>query len=128
MVVSDANIIDSSENVIDESFFEINASRHGLIKNLIKNSYLGCAMAFNRKVLEKALPFPADIPMHDWWIALIAEIYGRVYFIDDKLINYRRHSDNASHTGEKSSYSLFMKVSFRLIMLKNLMLRCLFRV
>ncbi|MFA5216266.1 glycosyltransferase family 2 protein [Sulfuricurvum sp.] len=123
LVFSDANIIDSNRKVLHESFYHLNGSKQGLIKNIIKNSYLGCTMAFNRKILEKSLPFPKDLPMHDWWIGLIGEMYGRTYFIDEKLISYRRHGNNASPAGEKSQYSLSKKIFFRFIMIKNLFLK-----
>lgn len=123
LVLSDADIIDEHGNILQESFYEINGSRKGVIKNIIKNSYLGCTMAFNGKVLEKSLPFPKDLPMHDWWIGLVSELYGKTYFIEDKLISYRRHGNNASPTGEKSKYSLMQKIFFRLVMTKNLIWR-----
>jgi glycosyltransferase involved in cell wall biosynthesis len=123
LVLSDADIIDEHGKNLHESFYKLNGSRNGLIKNIVKNSYLGCTMAFNRKVLDKSLPFPKDIPMHDWWIGLIAEMYGKTYFIEDKLISYRRHGNNASPTGEKSKYSLMQKIVFRLVMVKNLIWR-----
>ena len=123
LVLSDTDIIDANGNILNKSFYQMNGSQNGLLKNLVKNSYLGCTMAFNQKILQKSLPFPKDIAMHDWWIGLIAEIYGKTYFIDEKLIYYRRHGSNASPAGEKSHYSLLQKVSFRLIMIKNLILR-----
>lgn len=79
-------------------------------------------MAFNKKILDKSLPFPKDLPMHDSWIGLIGEMYGKVYFIEDKLISYRRHGNNVSPTGEKSKYSLKQKLVFRLKLIKNLFL------
>ncbi len=124
-VVTDATIIDSQGNSIDNSFYLLNESKKGLLNNLVKNSYLGCTMAFNRKILKKALPFPKDIPMHDWWIGLVAEVYGKIYFMDEKLIKYRRHGGNASPAGEKSHYSFLKKFLFRLVMIKNLILRYL---
>jgi len=123
LVLSDADIIDENGNVLQESFCKLNGSKSGLFKNIVKNSYLGCTMAFNKKILEKSLPFPSDLPMHDWWIGLIAEMYGKIYFTNDKLISYRRHGNNASPTGEKSKYSLRQKIMFRLIMIKNLIRR-----
>jgi glycosyltransferase involved in cell wall biosynthesis len=123
LVLSDANIIDSDGNQTDESFYKLNGSKSGVINNIVKNSYLGCTMAFNKNILEASLPFPKDIPMHDWWIGLIAEIYGKTYFIDDKLISYRRHGNNASPTGEKSKYTFFKKIMFRLLIIKNLIRR-----
>jgi glycosyltransferase involved in cell wall biosynthesis len=123
LVLSDADVIDEKGNILNESFYALNGSKNGLIKNIVKNSYLGCTMAFNRKVLNKSLPFPKEIPMHDWWIGLIAEMYGKTYFIEDKLISYRRHGNNASPTGEKSIYSFKRKILFRLILIKNLIWR-----
>ncbi len=123
LVLSDADIIDEKGNILHKSFYKLNGSKNGFIKNIVKNSYLGCTMAFNKKILDKSLPFPKDLPMHDWWIGLIGEMYGEVYFIEDKLISYRRHGNNVSPTGEKSKYSFFQKVIFRLIMIKNLIKR-----
>jgi glycosyltransferase involved in cell wall biosynthesis len=120
LVLSDADVIDENGVVIGDSFYRINCSKSGLINNLIKNSYLGCSMAFNRKILDKALPFPDDLPMHDWWIGLIGNIYGETYFIDKKLFSYRRHSSNVSCAGKKSSFSLAYKIWFRYVILKSI--------
>lgn len=115
LVLSDAYIVDSNGRVLHDSFYKINGSKKGFLKNIIKNSYLGCAMAFNRKTLEACLPLPSNIPMHDWWIGLVAETHGRVVHLDEKFINHRRHSNNTSFTGEVSQYSFFKKIYFRLI-------------
>ena len=96
LVLHDATIIDASSKIIENSFFERRNSKKGLINNIVKNSYLGCCMAFKKELLTYALPFPAKIEMHDWWIGLIAEKYGRVNFMKDKLIGYRRHGNNVS--------------------------------
>lgn len=106
LVISDAIIINDNSEVINPSFYELRKSGPGLFKNFYKNTYLGCCMAFNRKILDKALPFPPDIPMHDIWLGLVAEIYGNVCFCNEKLIRYRRHSGNASTTGFKSTNSI----------------------
>jgi glycosyltransferase involved in cell wall biosynthesis len=122
LILSDAEVVDKYCNIIEDSFYSKNGSKKGLVKNIIKNSYLGCTMAFNRNILEKALPFPRDLPMHDWWIGLVGELYGETYFIKNKLISYRRHDNNASTTSEKSEYSFTRKVFFRLSIIKNLIL------
>ncbi len=123
VVISDADIIDEHGKILQDSFYKLNGSKSGFAKNIVKNSYIGCAMAFNKKILDKSLPFPRDIPLHDWWIGLIGEMYGKTYFIEDKLISYRRHENNASPTGEKSKYSTLRKISFRISLMKNLILR-----
>lgn len=123
LIVSDADIIDENGNVLHNSFYKLNGSKAGFLKNIIRNSYIGCAIAFNKKILKKSLPFPKDLPMHDWWIGLIGEMYGRTCFIEDKLISYRRHDSNASATGDKSPFSFVQKVLFRLVIIKNLIKR-----
>ncbi len=128
IVLSDCHIIDQSAQLIHPSFYALSGSKQGLINNVIRNSYIGCCMAFNRKILSRVLPFPPDTPMHDWWIGLIGEMYGKTLFCKEKLIAYRRHEDNLSATGQKSQYHLYKKVSFRIILLKNLLKRWLLHV
>ncbi len=120
LVVSDCVIVDSRHTQTNQSFFELNRSGEGLFRNLLSNSYMGCCMAFKRKVLQKALPFPAKIPMHDLWIGLIAEVYFNVIFIPDQLVFHRRHLNNASPTSTPSPYSLIQKLGFRYKLVKHL--------
>jgi len=124
LVVSDCIIINENEDILQESFFKIRGSKKGLLNNLIKNSYMGCCMAFNRRILDIALPFPDNLPMHDMWIGMIGELYGKTYFCDQKLIKYRRHENSASPTCGPSPYTLIDKISFRL----NLLLRIIARL
>ena len=126
LVVSDASLVDANGFITDDSFFELRKSGAGLFKNIYKNTYLGCCMAFNRNILKKSLPFPARIPMHDIWLGLIAEKRGNTYFCKEKLVHYRRHSSNASPTGEKSCYSTLEKILFRYNLIFSLMRRCYF--
>lgn len=114
LVVSDCCLIDANETLLADSFFYQLGSRSGFLKNLYKNSFLGCCMAFRRSILEETLPFPPAIAMHDIWIGLIAELYGSTYFCPEKLVRYRRHGSSASTTGRKSSASFTSQVSYRL--------------
>ncbi len=122
-VVSDAIVVDSNLTTIYPSFFKLRNSGVGILKNIIKNSYVGCCMAFRSSLLTKIIPFPRNIPMHDIWIGLNAEKYGKSIFIDDRLIMYRRHSNNASVTAEKSNNSLFRKMKMRLYIVRALIFR-----
>lgn len=120
-VVSDCYVTDEQLHVTAESFYAANATRPGVLYNLLRrNGYLGCCMAFRRCVLQKSLPFPANIPMHDIWIGNVAACKFRVKFIDDKLIYFRRHASNASVTARKSPYSCLKKIGFRWRVLSHL--------
>lgn len=118
VVQSDAAVVNSKLEVLYPSYFDLTGSDTGLIKNLWKNNYIGCNMAFRRKVLDIALPFPKDIPMHDMWIGITGEFLFKTYFIGDKLLLYRRHNSTASQTGFKSPFTLEQKIKFRINVIK----------
>ncbi|MGP1361790.1 MAG: glycosyltransferase family 2 protein [Candidatus Fimenecus sp.] len=102
LVVHDAKITDENLNTIENSYFEVRNCKSGFLKNILKNSYIGCCMAFKKELLNYCLPFPNKIPMHDQYLGLIAEKYGKVEFIPKTLIKYRRHSGNSTvlnHSG-----------------------------
>ena len=48
-------------------------------------------MAFRRELLERILPFPESLPMHDQWIGLMAEKSGTVRLLRMPLLLYRRY-------------------------------------
>ena len=122
LVMTDCVITDESLNPLYKSFYKLKNAGKGLVKNLVSNTYQGSNMAFKRKVMDIALPFPNNIPMHDMWIGFVCELFFSVYFIPEKLSFYRRHSDNASTSSRKSEYSFFQQLRFRLQLLKNISL------
>jgi glycosyltransferase involved in cell wall biosynthesis len=122
LAVSDCSIVDEQLRVIAPSFFEARGSGPGVVKNLWRNSYLGCCMAFRRQVLDYVLPFPASIPMHDWWIGLMVNLRGRVRFLDEALVRYRRHGENATYA-VISQAPFLQQLRWRLSMLGALLAR-----
>jgi glycosyltransferase involved in cell wall biosynthesis len=123
LTVSDCKVVDENLAEIHPSFFAIRGSVSGFIKNLIKNSYLGCCMAFRKELLPSILPIHHSAPMHDMWIGMIAETVGKVGFIREPLILYRRHGKNASPTAEKSNFSLYQQIKFRMVLFCLVILR-----
>ena len=119
LVVHNCTLISETGGKLMDSYFEYRHSGPGRFKNFMKNTYMGCCMAFDAELKDKILPIPTDIEMHDQWIGLIAERYGKSVFIDDKLILYRRHEENASDCFNHYGFSKML--SNRLKLLKNLM-------
>ena len=96
-VLHNAEIVD--ENGIPTgaaSLFAVRGSRTGILKNLIKNSYVGCCMAFRKELVPVICPIPKEMYMHDYWIGTAAEYMGKVCLLDEPLIGYRRHSSNVT--------------------------------
>ncbi len=97
VVVHDCTLIDEAGTVTMPSFFEYKGSGRGFIKNFMRNTFMGCCMAFDARMVSLIIPVPSDIEMHDQWIGLLAEMCGsRTCFILDSLIKYRRHGSNES--------------------------------
>lgn len=104
LIISDAYVTDENLNIMEPSFFKFMNSNGGVIKNFIKNTFLGCCMAFRKELRGLILPFPQNIPMHDSWIGILAQLYGNVLFMPEKLVYYRRHGGNASAL-ERNSFT-----------------------
>jgi len=118
VIVSDSKVVDSELNVLKESFFEIHNSRPGILKNIKKSMYYGSCMAFNRKMMEKALPFPPTEEIgHDLWIGLVGEIFGKVYFLQEPLILYRRHEDVHCSILSRSTRPIYKQIWGRIVIL-----------
>ncbi len=117
LILHDAEIIDDANNVIYESYFKINSSVPGIIRNIVSNAYLGCCMVIKKRYLDKALPFPTIPVPHDMWIGLLYEYFGNVIYLEKTLLSYRRHGENVSNAGEKSKNNIFFKLNYRVIFL-----------
>lgn len=119
LVLHDAYIVDEKCNIIEDSLFNLRGSKPGFIKNVVKNSYVGCCMAFRKGLLTHCLPFPDKIEMHDWWIGLVAEKIGKTSLIHEPYLMYRRHTENVSSFHHHPvSKMVFNRVYFMIQLLK----------
>ncbi len=117
LVLHDASVTDATLNITDESCFAIHGTNASFIKNLVKNTFVGCCMAFTKELMHEALPFPDGLPMHDWWIALIAmKKKHKTVLLKKPLILWRRHGNNV--TGGKTSAT--QKIAWRIKMISSL--------
>ena len=107
LIQHDAIVVDENDNVLFESFAAHRKVKTGIIKNLIKNSYHGCCIAFRKELKNEILPIPDNIYLHDEWIGLVAELNGKTYFLNEKLIKYRRHSENNSSFKHLPFFKMF---------------------
>jgi len=111
MIMSDITVVDNELNPTIESFYAYRGSRAGVIKNIVKNSYIGCAMSFRKELKQQILPIPRNVPMHDMWIGLVADMKKAALLIPEKLIYYRRH--NSTVTTVENNSTLKEKVIWR---------------
>jgi len=121
LVVANALVVDDNLTPTGVTLFEQLPPRTGFWPNLWKNSFVGCCMAFRRSLLQRAMPMPAHTPWHDWLLGLLACLQGDgVRHLQTPMLLYRRHSSNASATGQTSKNSFRQKLSLRTHMLRAL--------
>lgn len=117
LIIHDAIIVDENKKNVCDSFFRYRNSKNGIVKNIIKNSYIGCCMCFDSSIKKYILPIPNRIEMHDQWIGVINEKIGKSVFLNYKLIYYRRHNNNAS---SMKHYPLMKMIKNRIVFIYEL--------
>lgn len=125
LVIHDCKTVNNDMIVLQESRFDFFHIKGGFFHHLIKSRYLGCCMAFDRTLLNKALPFPKNDALveHDIWIAAVGLLYFKTELLREQLILYRRHGNNVSDGGFEKGYSFFNKIYRRIYRLV-----CLLRI
>lgn len=121
LVCTNSEMTDGELNIIEPNFFSIYHSGPGVFKNALNNTYYGSCMAFRRSLLKDALPMPSTREIgHDIWLGLVAEMTGKVRFIDTPYLLYRRHEDAKTSTNgllHRSKRPLWLKIWSRVVVL-----------
>jgi glycosyltransferase involved in cell wall biosynthesis len=91
-------VVDENLNKISDSFWDYQYIKpdfcNTLPRLLVTNSVTGCATIINKNLREIIIPVPDGVIMHDWWIAIVASVFGKLFWIPDRLILYRQHGKN----------------------------------
>ncbi len=101
LVHTDLTLIDEYGNLLASSFFEkkgISFDSNKSLNQLLGHSgVMGNTIFMNRLLVEKVIPFPPGLKYHDYWIALVNELYGVRKTINKITVNYRLHEKNVSN-------------------------------
>ena len=125
LIVSDLKVVDKNLKLIYYSYFKFRKVKSGFFFNIFKNCYIGAGIAFRKKFLNKILPIPKLILIHDVWLGLIAEFYKTSKFIYKSLTLYRRHENNYSNIN--FTFNFFYIIKNRLILIIYLIKRIIFK-
>ena len=83
---------------------------------ILKNTVIGCFICVNREFLNKFVTLiPRGYIYHDHWVAIIASIYSKIFFINKDLIKYRRHNSTNTKTNK-----FFTKIFDRFLIIYSL--------
>jgi len=123
---SDLSMIDSNGQCVHESYFRYRRYSIGNAKSLAgilgQNGVMGNTILMNRALARLALPFPENVHVHDYWLALLAEIYGERRLLGRAGVSYRIHSGNASNSTNSMKFGLlrhFTKISWQRLLQRD---------
>lgn len=97
LIHTDLKVVDRDLRIISESFWKfqhINPEFKKINNLLLTNNVTGCTMMINRELKKLSMPIPENSVMHDWWIALVASVFGVTAYINSATILYRQHGKN----------------------------------
>lgn len=98
MVHTDMRVVDENLQVINPSFWgysHLDGGRLALNQLLVQNVVTGCTIMINRRLAKKICGCEMNhVLMHDWWIALVASVCGKVGYLSEQTMNYRQHGEN----------------------------------
>ena len=115
IICSDLILVEKNNNVVDTSLYrhvDLRFYSQDQFKYLVNSNFVvGCTTLFQSYLKNYILPFPENIPFHDWWIALVASTMGNIIFYAEPLVRYRYHGNNNSKTGKRNIVnSIFEKI------------------
>jgi len=101
LVHSDLEVIDSNGKTVHKSFFDLKgysfSSKKSLSIMISRSGIMGNTILFNQALKDIILPFYDNIPMHDYYIGVLNEIYGKRITINKTLVKYRIHNANVGN-------------------------------
>lgn len=121
LVFGDAEVIDGNGEKIADSWRTLaKISTELPMKAEIAgiNNVTGCLSLFRAELLEKIVPIPEGISVHDRWIAMLAMKFGGVTAIPEKIVQYRLHGQNA--VGNRNDMSLSQVLDTQILWAKAL--------
>lgn len=112
----DAEVINDYDELIDASYFGKHKTNETFLGALYKCRTLGCCIGFKRSSLGNRFKFHRSYEKlpYDYAITLFALAFYDCYFTKNVYHQYRRHDQNVSRGGAKSTTSFFQKIGFRI--------------
>ena len=111
LVFGDLEVVDEKLNTIYPSFGDFMLLNRKINKyidsykvNYLYNCVTGCTILSKKEFIKDILPLPNDskyVP-HDYWMALMIALKGKLAYIPEKYIKYRQHGNNQIGTDKIS--------------------------
>lgn len=120
MVHSDLSMIDSNSKKTADSYFKFRSYKLGKKKDighiLGPCGVMGNTILINKLLHTKLFPFPKNLKVHDYWIAVVNETLGLRLTLNTPLVRYRIHENNLSNSSQNISKNLFTKLQTKCLL------------
>ncbi|MCX3067000.1 glycosyltransferase family 2 protein [Cetobacterium somerae] len=97
LIHTDLKVVDDELNILANSFWQfqnLNPNRKTHNYLIVQNNITGCTMMINRELADLSNGNFFNGIMHDWVIAIIASLKGKIDYINESTILYRQHEKN----------------------------------
>lgn len=100
LIHTDLKFVNADLSLIAKSYYAYKnkkAENISFFQLLNNNLFVGCTLMINRSLIDKANKYDNinNIYMHDWWVGLLASLFGRIGFVNEQTLLYRQHEENA---------------------------------
>jgi len=116
LIFSDSTTIDEDNNILQENYFSQTAnliSSSNSLNYIFGSGISAHAMLFKSDLLPFIFPIPQVGIYPDWWIIFVASNNGKIKFLQDSLVLYRRHTTQATKTCIKKPTPFFQRLIIR---------------
>ena len=113
LVHTDLKVVNKNLKVLQDSFMSyqnISGFRDQTSQLLLQNSITGCTVLMNKALKDISIPIPNRACMHDWWLALVASLFGKIGFVDMATVYYRQHDENCLGAQKSDAAYLISKL------------------
>jgi glycosyltransferase involved in cell wall biosynthesis len=114
LIHTDLTVVDQNLNILDKSFWKYQNldldSGSTLNRLLVQSTITGCTVMINQSLKNMIDTIPPEAIMHDWWIALVASVFGQIGYVPSPTVLYRQHSSNDTGARRWGASYLFQRV------------------
>ena len=108
LVCSDMSGIDQTGVELYASYcskYRIKVHEEEQTKQLVQTNFVSASTIMMKSIIKDSVfPIPEDLPYEDWWIGVIASLYGKIHFIHQPLVKHLEQPEESYPLGRRRDY------------------------
>lgn len=122
LVWTDMRVVDEKLNLIHVSFSKyanLKPDEKAIHRFWVSGKAAGCSMMINKSLQKWCcnIPYEAEekIIMHDWFLMIIAKMFGKAEYVDQPTVLYRQHTSNVVGAQHYHKRAYIQKLIYRIL-------------